>query len=457
MEHRHSGEWRHKANKIDSPKEADCILGEHFETINETVRKPTLKYWRDGFHHWHEGAWRLLESGAMLQIVSGHLGAKFEGVGNSHIANVTSFLKGKCFLNGAIAQNTWFNDVDRGPRIAVENGLIDPETGTLEPDTPDWFSRVKLPVVHDPAATCDQWMKTLFVNLECDTERIAILQEFTGYLLWPRLTFQKYLTLLGEGGNGKSVFIAGLQALLGRPNTSNYSLKSLGDNRFAAGGTIGKLANLCADISEINKVCEGVLKQLVSGDVITIDRKHQSMLDVTPTAKLVFSANNLPRFTDRSSGMTRRMIIVPFNRTVPEDEKVLDMDKPEFWMSELPGILNWALEGLVRLRQKNGFTDSVETREAAEEYRLDHNPAAVFIEERLVVNEDPNSWVLKSDVYRSYRDWCTSHGRKPLGDAEFGKEVRRALNVKDGRQRIDGVRQRVYYMLKLIRDSTFTF
>jgi len=191
--------------------------------------------------------------------------------------------------------------------------------------------------------------------------------------------------------------------------------------------------------------------------VITIDRKHQSMLDVTPTAKLVFSANNLPRFTDRSSGMTRRMIIVPFNRTVPEDEKVLDMDKPEFWMSELPGILNWALEGLVRLRQKNGFTDSVETREAAEEYRLDNNPAVVFIEERLVVNEDPNSWVLKSDVYRSYRDWCTSHGRKPLGDAEFGKEVRRALNVKDGRQRIDGVRQRVYYMLKLIRDSTFTF
>ena len=83
-----------------------------------------------------------------------------------------------------------------------------PRRADVEPHTPDWFSCVKLPVTYDQAAVCDQRMKTLFVNIEGDMERIAILQEFTGYLLWPQLTFEKYLTLLGDGGNGKSAFIA---------------------------------------------------------------------------------------------------------------------------------------------------------------------------------------------------------------------------------------------------------
>lgn len=431
--------------EVDPPREAEEVIQSSF-TVDS---KCSLVHYQDAFHAYDGQRWRQKDFGAIHQNVARHLAWKYQRIGQSQIANTIAYLKAWTYLPPSTPQNSWLHK-DQGYRLAVKNGLINLDTWQLEPHSRDWFSPVALPVEFDPRARCNLWSRTLETNLEGDTERINILQEFAGYLLWPTLEYQKYLTLIGEGGNGKSVFIAGLQAMLGDENVSNYSIDYLGQNRFAPIGTIGKLANLCADISEVDRLAEGVLKQLVSGDTMACDRKNLPILNVRPTAKLVFSANNLPRFRDRSSGMTRRMIIVPFNRKVSPDEAIRGMDRPEFWECELPGILNWALEGLRRLRRRNAFSDSSVCNEQMESYRLDNNPAAAFIEEMLTVSEDPSAFLVKADVYRQYRIWCENHGRRPLSDAEFGRELKRAFEgLEEGRPRINGRRKRGYFGLRM--------
>ena len=111
--------------------------------------------------------------------------------------------------------------------IALQNGILDLEglltrkEHHLLPHTPAWFSTICLPYNFDPIADCPRWKNTLVHNLEGDQERMALLQEWAGYLLLPDTSQQKFLVLEGEGANGKSVYMAGLEAMLGTENVSH--------------------------------------------------------------------------------------------------------------------------------------------------------------------------------------------------------------------------------------------
>jgi P4 family phage/plasmid primase-like protien len=319
--------------------------------------------------------------------------------------------------------------------LALTNGLLDLDSGQLHPHTPDWFSTVCLPYRHDPEAKCDRWLDMLRQNLENDAERIALLQEFFGYCLILSTDAQACLILVGEGGNGKSVVLAGLHGLLGDDNTSTLPLEDFG-KRFAMAQTLGKLANISAEIGELDRTAEGTLKAFVSGDRMSFERKCKDPFTARPTARLVLSTNNIPRFADRSEGVWRRLKLVPFNRRVPETERVPGMDKPEWWLKigEVPGILNWALEGLRRLRANQmQFTESAACRTALEVHRLESDPCRAFLLEYYVADKDAKP-IAVDEVYRHYQRWCEEGGhRAPLTKTKFGREVRRVFNLDDSR------------------------
>src|SRR5262249_2891693 len=155
--------------------------------------------------------------------------------------------------------------------------------------------------------------------------------EFAGYLLTRSTDAQACLVLVGEGRNGKSVLLAGLQALLGADNVSTVPLEDFG-RRFAMAQTLGKLANLCAEVGELDKTAEGTLKAFVAGDAMTFERKGKDPFTARPTARLVLSTNNVPRFADKTEGVWRRLLLVPFNRRVSDAERVPGLDKPEWWL-----------------------------------------------------------------------------------------------------------------------------
>lgn len=109
--------------------------------------------------------------------------------------------------------------------------------------------------------------------------------------------------------------------------------------RFQLTQTIDKLANICAEVGEISTVAEGVLKQFTAGDRMYFDRKGIPGVERYPTARLILATNNRPRFRDRSEGIWRLMILVPFRYTVPQERK--DRDLKNKLRGELAGIFLW--------------------------------------------------------------------------------------------------------------------
>jgi P4 family phage/plasmid primase-like protien len=412
----------------------------------------TLHRWREQWFKWDGLCYRKLPDTEMAAVLTtlakremdaanllaqqmprkkGEKEPSVKHVTKSMIANNEMALASMTTISGTIEQPSWFDGQGwrRRNLLAMSNGLLDLDAyfdgtgGVLLPHTPRWFSAVCLPYPYDPDARCPRWEAFLNQNLEDDGERIALLQEFFGLTVTPDTSLQKFLLMYGKGGNGKSVACAALEGTLGSDNCSHVPLELFGA-RFQLSQTLGKLANISAEIGELDKAAEGYLKQFVSGDPMPFEEKYKNSISCLPTARLVLATNNKPRFRDRSNGIWRRMVLMPWRVTIADDDpsRVRGMDKAEWWAAsgELPGILIWALEGLKRLRQ-GWFTESEVCKEAWEEYRTESNPARRFLLENC--EEAPAGMTPCEQLYQAYARWCLGNGYSPLGSGEFGKEV----------------------------------
>jgi P4 family phage/plasmid primase-like protien len=359
------------------------------------------------------------------------------------LTNAEAALASMTILRAEVESPAWWNGKEWTPRnlIALSNGLLDlgeffaGRSNVLLPHSPRWFSTTCLPYPFDPDADCPRWQAFLARNLEADCERIALLQEWFGYCLTPDTSRQKFIVIEGEGGNGKSVVCAALEATLGRDNCSHVPLEVFGE-RFQLTATLGKLANIASEVGELDKAAEGYLKSFTAGDTMQFDRKYKPTVSAPPTARLVLATNNRPRFSDRSGGLWRRMILMPFRVVIADDDpgRVFGMHESEWWeeSGELPGIFAWALAGLDRLRRQAQFTRSEVCEQALDEYRIENNPARMFLLESC--QEDPQGQTPCGELYQSYRNWCESHGYSPLADRSFGKEVRRVFRKAERRE-----------------------
>jgi len=111
------------------------------------------------------------------------------------------------------------------------------------------------------------------------------------------------------------------------------------------------------------------------------------------------------------------------------------MDMPEFWIDsgEVSGILNWAIQGLQRLRDQKDFTRSAASEEAMDAYRRENNPILDFFDE--FVEVDPKARTRISQFYELYKYWCEKMGYRPMSVKSMGVEVRRKfgeIKFRDG-------------------------
>ena len=271
-------------------------------------------------------------------------------------------LQGSCVIDSRIQFNSWLNE-EGGPRIIVaKNGNISfdelDEDGRpkLLPHSSNYFTLVKLPYDYDPKAECPKWLEFLDEIMEGDEERIHLLQQWIGYLLTTTLSEQKFIICIGEGANGKGVFFIIVISMLGIENCSSVPLSHFG-YRFSLFSTFGKLLNATSEgIGEITSRSEAVLKEYTAGDMMTFERKYQDPFSVVPTAKLMFATNEFPAFNDRSQGIWRRILLVPFEKTIPPEQQ--NKHLAEELKDEMSGIFNWAYDGMVDL-EKNGFVKDI--------------------------------------------------------------------------------------------------
>ena len=270
------------------------------------------------------------------------------------------------------------------------------------------------------------------------------LQEWVGYCLLPQVigTLQKSLFFIGEGSNGKSVFLETVASIL--DNVSHLELSELFD-RFKIAEIEGKLANICTDV-ETSKVMDARFKKIVAGEPQSAERKFKDPFQFQPFAKILFSANDFIPTKDRTHGFYRRFDIVRFDRIFgPEEQKP---DLLQDLKKEIPGIFNWALEGLERLsNQEWKMTRSRFMESCHEEFRRATNPLQIFLEEECTVEKESS---IDSTLLReAYKNFCEERGYKILSDNNLGQELKR-LGIERKRKRQEGIRGYVYEGLMLL-------
>lgn len=435
--------------------------------------RATIRRWRDEWYTWTErrGCYRKIQEGELrakigLTVRKEFIRANKEEIDSgdkdepvvrkvtrSLLFNVLEATASTQIVPSHVEAQSLISNERKPERknwIALKNGILDIDSlldgndDCIYPHTPDWFSTVCLPYDFDAEADCPRWMAFLEKNLEGDEERIAILQEWAGYLLLPDTGQQRFLIMQGEGANGKSVYCAAMEALVGGDNASHVPLELFGD-RFSKTSTLGKLVNISADAGEIEKTAEGFLKSFTAGETMNFDRKGIPPIDCYPTARLIIACNNLPRFSDRSDGIWRRMILIPWRVQIQPHERIPNMDKAWFWeqSGEMPGIFRWALAGLYRLRQQGRFSESQIEKLSKAEYQEETNPAKAFLNENL--ESSSTGRIECSELYQMYSLWCERNGnRRPLSDKIFGKEVRRKFPTVE-RKRGGGRSSRFWY------------
>jgi putative DNA primase/helicase len=314
--------------------------------------------------------------------------------------------------------------------VVVLNGIVRLTfPPTLEPHSPRFVSRIILPFDYDPQATCPGWNAFLDQVLPDEDSRL-FLQEWFGYCLTPGNRYQKFLMLEGPGGNGKGICTNILTRLLHDSNVSNVPLNKFNSPHELV-GIDGKLANICTELKQADKVAEDRIKEIVGGDKVHFNPKYKQPYSAKATAKLILSTNERPAFTDRSHGMSRRLTILPFPVTIPPEHQ---NPRLEEWLAmEMPGILNWAIAGAVRLETNGRFTESESSRRAQEEFWLDANHARAFLLEHY--EAAPRTEMLATDVlYTEYGNDCTEGGFGKLNRTNFFKEVERVFpQVMKGR------------------------
>jgi len=314
---------------------------------------------------------------------------------------------------------------DRPPAdvVNVRNGLLDVNTGELRPHSPDFLSPVQLPVRFDPDARCPGW--EAFVEATFPPDALEIAWEIPGWLMVPDTSLQKAVMLTGDGANGKSRYLAGLQTFLGGDNVAAIPLQKLEEDRFAAARLLGKLANIYADLPAKALEKSEVFKMLTGGDTIACERKFQESFEARLFCRMVFSCNNPPQIRDATNAFFRRWVVIPFECTlhaedlIPADELDALLGSPE----ELSGLLNRALEGLRRLRARKAFPQAKSLEEALHAFREACDPLAAWLDR--VTIPDPDGWIEAEALYRGWMANCQEQGLTVMSRESFGRSIRR--------------------------------
>jgi len=376
------------------------------------------------------------------------------------------------FLNHALDMVKGFGVIDYRPNIpfwittgmpadnhvALENGILNLDTYELAPHDPDCFILAALPYGYDPEASCPRFMEFLNEIMQGDERKIMAIQEVFGYCLQSTQDGQKVFVFIGEGKNGKTVTANVLKMLIGPSNCSAVPLENLHDPHATA-GMVGKMLNFSMEWKYIEPQAEGVLKAISGGDPVNVNPKNKPLFATVLPTKIVVISNEPPHINDRTQGMWRRIHLLPFNYTVPDNQTIPMETLLDAFRKELPGILNWAVEGLRAWRMQKCFTTTQEMDVALDTYRKGSSTVWSWAEETVVVSADGR--YLAADAYKGYVEWCKDNGHKSSSSINFGIDLARWYKqrssggiLKKNRVMVAGSREYYYEGIADIQTAT---
>jgi putative DNA primase/helicase len=180
----------------------------------------------------------------------------------------------------------------------------------------------------------------------------------------------------------------------------------------------GKRFISAVEAEESRRLAENVIKQVTGGDVVAARFLYGEYFEFVPQFKIFLTTNHKPKINCNDPAIWRRVKLIPFTVSIPEEKQILDLD--EQLKDEFSGILNWAIEGCLEW-QRNGLQTPEEVVNATKEYRNEMDTVNAFLEERCTLL--PILRVNPTSLYTAYKEHCTLNGESFLSMKEFGKSL----------------------------------
>ena len=341
------------------------------------------------------------------------------------------------YLDLLVEQDTMPSDA---AYIAFKNGIYNVETDEFIGFSPDYIITNKINYDYISDAYSGIVDDTLD-KLSCNDDKIRdLLEELIGYTFYRRNELRKAFILIGDKANGKSTYLDMVKTLLGDENTSALDIGEL-DDHFKTFGLFHKLANIGDDIGDNFIPNPAIFKKLVSGERINADIKYGSPVEFNSYAKLLFSANVIPRIRDKSGAVQSRLIIIPFNATFSPDDPGFDpyikykLRQPQC----MQYLIQVGLSGLRRVLKNQKFTISDKVQKELNEYEEFNNPILLFFRDEPKIENEPTNV-----VHRKYTEFCISNGFTPMSNIEFSKQIKKRLGMRIADKTIKGKKYRIF-------------
>ena len=304
------------------------------------------------------------------------------------------------------------DQLDANPDLlGLPDGVLELTTGRYREHRRDDYITKMTGAGFVPDIDAPTWRAFIDEIMDGDGELVDYLQRIAGYVLTGHRGEHILPILCGRGANGKSVFVGALQAMLGDYASSGSPdlliKKQSTEHPTALADLQGRRLVVVSETGEGRRLNEERAKLLTGGDRIKARRMRQDFYEFEPTHQLIVQTNHRPIARGTDEGLWRRLRLIPFNVTIPperRDTQLLDKIK-----GELPGVLNWALEGLKRY-QIEGFCTPRAVAQATAGYRSDSDQISAFIHECCILSD--HATATSADLYKEYAKWCLESGEQ---------------------------------------------
>lgn len=432
----------------------------------------SLRYWNQDWWEWKDGAYHILNTEELENRVWRFLNTlstkKKDKHGVLQVVNIKARIALKRETMAALRaiagvfvaaeeSNVWLSGegVDPGELVPLRDGLLDVGTRTLLPATPEFFNVVASEVAFNPETEePKRWLQFLDETFGDDNESKAVLAEIFGYCLTGDLSQQKIFTVIGAPRSGKGTIVRTLSKLLGEKNVASIALHSIGSSHGLESLTRASLAvapdaGSTGGSRDARRKTTEILKKISGEDAVNINPKGKSEYSTRLKTRLLIVSNEIPEFADPSNVIPKRLLLLKTAGSVYGHE---DLELPEKLDKELSGILNWALDGLDRLRERGKFVQPESGKATIELLEDAANPIASFLRDYCTIGDGEQ--VEASDLYGAYLKWGEEHGFHYQQDqSQFGRNLLTDTRLTKSRIRIDGRRTYVYHGINLNEDG----
>lgn len=306
--------------------------------------------------------------------------------------------------------------------------LADGKVEAIPPD-PSLMISKQLGTDYDWDAKCPQWEQFVLDIMSGDQDMVRYLQRAVGYSLTGSTIEQVLFLFQGGGANGKSVFLRVIKALMGdygdvtsfttfdddkRSNQIPADLAALQGVRFV----------YATEREDERNLAEGRVKMITGGDEISARHLYGDFFSFKPKFKVFLAVNTLPRILGDDDGIWRRIQVVDFRESYlgREDKHLADK-----LMTELPGILNWALEGLEDWHRQ-GLAPPARVKALTATYRTDQDILGLFLRDNVELNDEAltnsDMWVPAGELYDLYVAWCKENGHGTYSQTRLTRRLK---------------------------------